>query len=63
MPPSTEYGLRFVISHHAFDVITFETQVTFEAYHSKKFWRYEKTKAISSEGGYMNFLVLCIKPY
>ena len=63
MPPSTRYGLRFVISHHAFDIMTFEKQVAFETYDSKKFRRYEKTNAISSEGWYMNFLVLCIKPY
>ena len=31
--------------------------------HSKEFRRYEKTKAIPSKGGHMNFLVLCIKPY
>ena len=30
--PGTRYGLRFVISHHAFDVMTFEIQVAFEAY-------------------------------
>ena len=63
MPPSTRYGLHFVIYHHVLDVITFEKQVTFEAYDSKKFRRYEKTNAISSEGWYMNFLVLCIKLY
>ena len=56
-------GLRFVVSRLVFDVMAFEKQVTFQAHHSKKFRRYEKTKAISSKEGYMNFLVLCIKPY
>ena len=63
MPPSAVYGLRFFISRHDLDVMTFEKPVIFEAHHSKKFRRYEKMKAISSKGGHMNFLVLCIKPY
>ena len=63
MSPSTGYGLRFVISRSAFDVMRFEKQVTFETHHSKKFRGYEKTKAISSKGGHMYFLVLCMKPY
>ena len=44
MSPSTGYGLHFVISLHAFDVMTFEKPVIFEAYHSKKFRRYEKNE-------------------
>ena len=48
---------------HAFDVMTVEKPVIFETHHNKKFRRYEKTKAISSKGGHMNFLVLGIKPY
>ena len=63
MSPLTGYGLRFVISLRAFDVMAFEKQVAFETHHSKKFRRYEKMKAISSKGWYMNFLVLCMKPY
>ena len=61
--PSTGYGFRFVIFLHAFDVMTFAKPVIFKAHHSKKFRRYEKTKAISSKGAHMNFLVLGIKPY
>ena len=63
MSPSTGYGLRFVISRPDFDIMAFEKEVTFETHHSKKFWRYEKTKAISSKGGHMYFLVLCMKSY
>ena len=63
MSPSTGYGLRFVISRRAFDVVAFEKQVAFETHHSKKFRGYEKTKATSSKGGHMYFLVLCMKPY
>ena len=63
MSPFAGNGLRFAISPHAFDVMTFEKPVIFETHHSKKFRRYEKTKAISRQGGHMNFLVLCIKPY
>ena len=44
MPPSTRYGLRFVISHHTFDVMTFEKQVAFEAYDSKKLRMYLKKR-------------------
>ena len=63
MFPLTGYGIYFVLSLRVFDVTAFEKPAIFEAHHSKKFRRYEKTKAISSKGGYMNFLVLCIKPY
>ena len=61
MSPSTGYGLHFVISRRAFDVMPFEEQVTFEAHHSKKFSRYEKMKGISSSGGHVNFLFLGMK--
>ena len=63
MSPPTGYGLRFLISRRAFNIMAFEQQVTFEAHHSKRFRRYEKMKAISSKGGDMNFLFLCMKPY
>ena len=63
MSLSAGYGIRFVISCFALDVMAFENLVTFEPHHIKKFRRYEKMKAISSNGGYMNFLVLCMKPY
>ena len=34
MTPLTGYALRFVISHRAFDVMTFEKREVFEADHS-----------------------------
>ena len=60
---STGYGIYFVLSLRVFDVTAFEKPAIFEAHHSKKFRRYEKTKAICSKGGHVNFLVLCIKHY
>jgi hypothetical protein len=50
MSPSTGYGLHFVISLYAFDVMTFEKPVIFEAYHSKKFRRYEKRRPYPAKG-------------
>ncbi len=48
--PSTGYGFRFVISLHAFDVMTFEKPVIFKAHHSKKFRRYEKRRPYPAKG-------------
>ena len=63
MPPFIEYGVRFVISQRTFEVMIFDKREMFEADHSVKFRRCEKTKAISSKGGHVNFLVLCMKHY
>ena len=63
MPPFIEYGVRFVISQRTFEVMIFDKREMFEADHSIKFRRCEKTKAISSKGGHVNFLVLCMKHY
>ena len=54
-------GLHFFISRQLWAVDGFEDRAIFKAIYSPKLTRYEKMKATSSKGRYINSLVLGIK--
>ena len=61
MPPFAGYGLGFFISFKLFAMLTFECYWFYKFRYIQNTKRYDKTEAIFSRGGHMNFLLLGTK--